>query len=67
MQQPHGTFDNRVTMRRERWWNGELKFYAESHPTAGGHRVADYSGLFGRYEQAEPWGTFPDFPTGPNE
>lgn len=63
MLQPHGTFDNRTTMRRERWWNGELKFYVESHPAeGGGRRVVDYQGAFARHEDSEPWGFYPDIP-----
>lgn len=60
MKHPHGTFDNTTTMRRERWFNGELKFHSEAHRLGDGWIVRDYFELFARREESPPWGTFPD-------
>ncbi len=52
---PTGTFDNRVTMRREIWYNGKLEI-SHSKDFIDGEQLRNYT--FGGVMHA--WGHFPD-------
>jgi hypothetical protein len=57
--QPHGTFDNLMTMRREHWYNGKLEqSISEAYITAELARPPSIA-LLGTLH---PWGYFPDLP-----